>query len=231
MRFLTAEKTYLASCIIVALGVLLAVSCEHTVDDFIEATSIKPHVCDTAIVYFEEELYPVLLANCTNSGCHDTESQTASVDLSSYEALIQSDIVNLSEPVNSKLYQVIRGPVQQNGNKNSSVSQMPPAPAQPLSDRIQAQVLNWIRQGARDTSCPSACDTVDVGYTSTIKPLINTSCLSCHLPPEPAAGMDFTQYEVIRDMTHHGGFINNPRVTTCDSIKFELWLAKGTPED
>ncbi len=222
------KGTFLLSAAIVCL---ILCSCVHTEEDFVVATSVPPQICDEDIVYFEQEVFPVLLANCTNSGCHDGETQARGIQLTSYTDLMESDIINLNTPSHSLLYQVLSEENRNQGEDVLTEMQMPPEPYVPLSEAKQESILAWISQGAKNTSCDQACDTLEVGYTSTIKPLITTSCLSCHLPPEPAAGLDFTQYQVIKDMALHGGFINNPRVTTCDSIQFELWIAKGTPND
>ena len=95
---------------------------------------------DTPIptVRYQNDIAPIIAANCGQPGCHGTE-RTERFNLLSYSEL--SGLVVPNKPHNSKLYNVIR---LYDGNA------MPPKPYDPLSDTQIGQIYIWILQGATD---------------------------------------------------------------------------------
>ena len=50
--------------------------------------------CHSDTIYFEQEVLPILTSNCAYSGCHDQGSAEDDIVLTTYETLIESDIVS-----------------------------------------------------------------------------------------------------------------------------------------
>ncbi len=101
-------------------------------------TTVQP---DAAIptVSYQQDIAPIIAANCAQSGCHGAE-RTESFNLLSYAAL--SRLVVPDKPHSSQLYEVIR--------LYSGEKAMPPSPNEPLTDTQIGQIYVWILQGATE---------------------------------------------------------------------------------
>ncbi len=89
-------------------------------------------------VSYTNDIAPIIAANCTQSGCHGSD-RPKKFSLLSYGEL--SQLVTPFKPHSSELYNVIR---LYDGNE------MPPKPADPLTDVQIGQIYVWILQGATD---------------------------------------------------------------------------------
>ena len=78
------------------------------------------HPCDPDSVYFEKDVLPILVSNCTMSGCHDVASHKEGVILTDYHYTRNTGGIKLSNPANSALYKVLN---------ETGGDQMPPPPA------------------------------------------------------------------------------------------------------
>lgn len=90
-------------------------------------------------VCFQSQILPTIKTSCGYTGCH---SEGAGFSLTNY-----SEIRNIVTPGNaakSKLYKVITAV--------NGVIMMPPS--RPLSKEQRTQIMVWIEQGAKNTSCP-----------------------------------------------------------------------------
>ena len=116
MKFLS-----LFVCLIISLT-----SCKHDV--------IVP---DSPVISFQNEVQPILVANCTESGCH--ASSGGEFPLVSYQDALSN--VTPENGRDSKLYKSITG-------KGESI--MPPAPRPMLSDAAIRLIYIWIEQGAKN---------------------------------------------------------------------------------
>lgn len=90
-------------------------------------------------VSYQQDVAPIIAANCAQTGCHGPENAEGP-NLLSYTAL--SGFVVPNKPHSSRLYNVIR--------LYDGSSVMPPKPNQPLSDVQLGQIYVWISQGATD---------------------------------------------------------------------------------
>ena len=89
-------------------------------------------------VSYQNDIAPIIAANCGQSGCHGAEN-TEKFNLLSYSKL--SRLVEPNQPHKSELYNVIR---------LYGGGAMPPEPNLPLSDVQITQIYVWILQGATD---------------------------------------------------------------------------------
>lgn len=91
------------------------------------------------------------------------------------------------------------------------------------------------------------CDTANVTYSGTIKPLVDQYCATsgCHNAPTPT-GWDFTRFDRLKNaatvnnrlmlsITHSAGAAampkDMPKMDDCAIAKFRIWVAAGSPEN
>lgn len=89
-------------------------------------------------VSYQNDIAPIIAANCAQSGCHGTD-RPRKFSLLSYSEL--SRLVVPNKPHSSELYNVIR--LYEGGV-------MPPKPNESLSDMQIGQIYVWILQGATE---------------------------------------------------------------------------------
>ena len=130
-------------------------------------------------VCFTRDILPIINSNCAQSGCHDAISHKDNLNLTTYSGIMKA--VKAGSPSTSSLYRQI------------SNNQMPQYPYSRLSDTMKTLINLWITQGAKNTTCTTTnCDTVNVTYEGTIKPIITFNCMGCHGGASPDGGVDLT---------------------------------------
>lgn len=135
-------------------------------------------------VCFTRDILPIINSNCAQSGCHDAISHKDNLNLTTYSGIMKA--VKAGSPSTSSLYRQI------------SNNQMPQYPYSRLSDTMKTLINLWITQGAKNTTCTTTnCDTVNVTYEGTIKPIITFNCMGCHGGASPDGGVDLTNDEVV----------------------------------
>lgn len=222
------------------LGLLAAVVvtltfCKHKADLTIAPpppTPLPASNCSPDTVYFENTVLPILTSNCAKSGCHDAETHEHGVQMTDYWSILEE--VRPYDPNDSELYEVLFS----NGEER-----MPPDA--PLSDEQKSAIYYWILQGALDNRCNSTdCDTTNVTYTATLKPLLDLWCTGCHGGASPAAGISLGSYNelsavadggrLIGAIRHQAGFYPMPKggsfLSECQIREFELWISLGKPQ-
>ncbi len=146
---------------------LLYASCKH---DMIEATVSQtpvPIVNPTSdSVCFTAEVLPLFQSYCGSKGCHGSGSAEEGVSLETYFNIMKG--ISPSNPNNSKYFREI------------TKGAMPPKNSPQLSSAQVAVLQKWITQGAKNTSCVSACDTSKYTYTNAVQSLLATNCNGCH---------------------------------------------------
>lgn len=94
---------------------------------------------ETREISFAQDITPLFNASCNFSGCHNTGGTKPDLsDGKAYNALISGNYINVDAPEDSELYQWLT-------NKRST-----PMPLSGPDPNINATVLAWIKQGARD---------------------------------------------------------------------------------
>lgn len=146
--------------------------------------------CHPDSVYYARDIQPVLSASCAFAGCHDGGTASDGVDLSSYQAVMQSEVVRPGRPENSDLYEVI--------NDSDPDKRMPPPPRAALPQKQIESIKKWIEQGAQNLQC-DACDTATVSYAVPVAGLVAQNCLACHSGPQASSGLLLSDYDALRD--------------------------------
>jgi hypothetical protein len=198
--------------------------------------------CDPDTVYFEQDILPIFSANCTMSGCHNSNNPADGIDLSSYAAVMSSNIVKPGQASNSDLFEAI---TETDPNKI-----MPRPPMSALPPAQINLIKNWINQGALDLKCDKGCDTTNVTYNGTIKPLLQTSCTVCHNASIAGGGYNLTNYadasgnkgvqtsalngSLSGSVNHTGSFPmpkGGAKLPQCKLDQIRIWVAAGAPNN
>jgi len=195
--------------------------------------------CDSTLVYFEQEVLPIIISNCAKSGCHDAITHEEGLNLTSYTKIMSSGIVKPNRPDNSKLIKVL---------KENGEDAMPPYPNQRLTTEQINLLSTWIAQGAKDTSCIETivtCNTTSVSYAGFIAPLFSTFCAGCHSGGNPSGGIVLNSYNGVKGVAQNGrligaiswspGFKGMPdggnKLTDCSIAKIQAWINDGAPNN
>jgi len=197
--------------VMAALFFVTVISCERepvyigelpdptdTIPDPVDTTPVyvNEHPCDPDSVYFEVQVLPILTSNCALSGCHDVQTHKEGVILTNYEYVLSTGDIKLNSPSSSDIYKSLN---------ESGEDRMPPPPYSALTAEQKALILKWIQQGAQDLHCDGGCDTTNVGFASSVKPLIDLRCKGCHGANNPGGGIKLTNYDEIKTAALDGG--------------------------
>ncbi len=217
---------------------LFAFGCHHTVTP--PETGPDPVVyespCDPDVVYFVQDVLPLLVSSCAQTGCHNTASHEDGIILESYEVILaHQDLIVPGDPGESELIEVLY---------ETGDDLMPPAPNAPLTTEQINTLSLWIEQGALNLSC-SECDTTSVTFSGSILPLLNSTCAGCHSGSSPSGGVSLTNHaEVVAAIGSNnlmpsirqeaGASVMPPAgnpLNECQVQLFEIWIAEGMPNN
>ncbi len=193
--------------------------------------------CDSDSVYFNLQILPILVSNCSSSGCHDVASHEDGVILTSYDEVMNSDIVQPGDPSDGDLIEVL--------TTSDPDDRMPPPPASPLSAQQLQLIQTWIAQGAKNLDCSGICDTSAVTWQGTIKPIIQTYCKGCHSGSSPGGGVDLSYYAGVSGSAFDGSLVgtvdhlpgwhampkNSAKMSECNIAKIKIWVNAGAPNN
>lgn len=210
------------------------------VDTMTMDTTITGEPCDPDVIYFDQQILPLLIGNCTNSGCHNAVDAADGVILNTYQNVMLTADVRPFDLSGSDLYEVI--------TETDPDDRMPQPPNAPLSNQQINLVAQWILQGAENLSCDpvsTSCDTLNVSFSQLIFPIINNNCLGCHSGPNPNGGIDLTTYDNIKSQALNGklygaiagleGFVpmplNGNPLPNCQIEQIEQWIEDGAPQN
>ena len=194
-----------------------------------------PVTCDPNTVWYQQQIQPLLTSNCTmGNGCHSSATDDNDwIDLTSFGALMNSGVVQ-----DGDLWEAI--------NDDDPDDIMPRPPQTPLTSAQIALIGQWIGQGAQNNSCePTSCDTLNVTYSGTIRPVIQARCQGCHSGATPQGGLDFTSWNVLHSVAaegrlagaiqHQTGYASMPptgsALSDCRVQQFLLWIDAGAPNN
>ena len=155
--------------------------------------------CNADTAYFQQQVLPVIVSNCSMSGCHDAISHEEGIILTTYESIMSTGKIKPGNPGDSEIF----GKIITNDNDN----RMPPPPRNRLTaDQVEV-IRKWIQQGAINNSCQSSvCDTASAGYSNYIKPMITSRCQGCHSATSPGGGYDLSTYAGVKARMDDGKF-------------------------
>lgn len=205
-----------------------------------EAPTIVPGPCDPGTVYFQEDVLPLLVSNCAQSGCHDAASAQDGIVLDSFSGLLygdDDDLVVPGQPGESELMEVILD--------TDPDKRMPPPPADPLDAATVDLIADWIGQGALNLSCNDDCDTSDFSWSGRILPMLELNCTGCHGGPEPDAGLVLSEHSeavsavaylsLLEHVQQLEGYSPMPPsgnpLDSCAILALEGWISDGMPNN
>jgi hypothetical protein len=242
------------SAVLVASGtaILFLLSCKHELPEPIGSTNPgngtgpgtgtanpgTPVTCSPDTAYFQQQVLPIFISNCAMSGCHDPASHQDGVILNNYNNIMSTGDVDPYDPGNSEVFEMIVEP--------DPDDRMPPAPGSPLPQAQIEIIRKWILQGAKNNSCvSSACDSVNVTYSVTIKNIISNKCQGCHSGSAPANGFDLSTYAGVKARINDGklwGAVNHipgyspmpkngSKLSVCELGQVKKWIDMGAPNN
>ncbi len=194
--------------------------------------------CSPDTVYFQQQVLPVLISNCSVSGCHDAASHQDGVVLTDYTSIMITGEVQPGSPGNSEIWEKI--------NESDPDDRMPPPPRNRLTQEQRDMIRKWIMQGAKNNSCASsACDTTSVSYSGTIKNIISIKCQGCHSSSSASGGIDLGTYQGVKAkindgrlwgaVNHMPGYAAMPRngnkLSDCELKQIKKWIDASAPNN
>jgi hypothetical protein len=196
--------------------------------------------CDSQVIYFNNEILPLLRSNCAKSGCHDAISHQEDIILDNYQNVMASGIVVPFDLNESKMFEAI--------TENDPDKVMPEPPNQRLTADQITLIASWILQGAKDLECdPNAgqCITTNISYSTYIAPLIATNCAGCHSGPNASGNIVLTSHDGVKTVADNGrllgaitwanGYQRMPKgsgqLSDCNIEKIKAWINDGAPNN
>lgn len=228
-----------AYLLLTVAAIIIAISsCKHEIPiippDSTTTVGDTSIPCDPNKIYFQQQVLPVLVSNCAQSGCHDNASHKEGIILTSYNSTMSTGGVRAGYPYNSELYTKIRS------------GEMPPQGNTQLTQSQKDLIYTWILQGAQNLVCQNACgDTVNITYTASVKPIISNKCQGCHSGPTPQGGIDLSTYAGVYAQVTSGklwgslnwdaGFSSMPKygnkLSVCELTQIHKWIIQGAPNN
>lgn len=92
---------------------------------------------------------------------------------------------------------------------------------------------------------PNACDTINVSYSQHIAPYVTTNCVNCHGGNSPSAGINLSNYTLVKasvtngtfggSVNHLSGYSPMPKGSAktepCMLSKINRWITQGAPNN
>lgn len=184
-------------------------------------------------VFFNENILPIFISNCTQSKCHNSQDKKEGYDLSNYEGIMKGIVAK--HPLQSEVYNTIRG----------SNPSMPQRPYAKLSTESVELIKLWINMGAPNSFNTTSCDSTAVTFNKTINPIIKTWCIGCHNGSGSGAGIDLSTYDGIKSSIVSGRFLgsikystgyskmpkNSTQLSSCNIAVIQKWIREGYPNN
>ncbi len=189
--------------------------------------------CDSNVVYFQQQVLPLLISNCAVPGCHDQATDDNDwIEITTFTSLMNSGIVQ-----NGDMYEAL--------TETDPDKVMPPPGQNGLSQEQIDLIQTWILQGAQYNSCSAVCDTTNVTYAGTIVPLVQQRCGGCHGGANPQGGINLGTHAVLSTLALDGTLAasvthdplgipmppTGPMLPQCDIDKFLIWIQDGAPNN
>lgn len=228
-----------------SIFVFLMYACKHDpinpIDPPIDPPVDPPsgNLCDPDSVYFQNQILPILVSNCTESGCHNPQDHEEGVVLNSYQNLLATvNHVTLNDWDENKLIKSL---------EEDDLEDRMPQNKPPLSSDQINLIKTWINQGALNNACnesSAGCDTIGGSkYASFVQPLIQTRCKGCHSGTNPQGGIKLTTYAEIKPLALNGRLYasvtravnwmpnGGAKLDDCTLVKMKTWIDSGAPEN
>jgi hypothetical protein len=194
--------------------------------------------CSPDTAWFQQQVLPIFVSNCSSAGCHDAVSHQEGIVLTNYNSIMNTGKIVPGQPSRSKSWVKI--------NESNTNDRMPPPPYNPLSQQQKDIIYKWIMQGAQNNACLELqCDTITVTYSTTIKNLLGNKCIGCHNNINASGGYDLSQYSGVKARVDDGrlwgsvnfltGFSSMPKngqkLSDCELNQLHKWISNGAPNN
>ncbi|NNC94998.1 MAG: hypothetical protein HKN92_05500 [Chitinophagales bacterium] len=195
--------------------------------------------CDSTIIYFENQIRPLIASNCAIPGCHDALTAEEGVVLNNYDNIMSTADIKAFDPEDSDLYEVL---IETDPDKRMP----PPSTGNSLTSEQITLIYNWIDQGANNNYCSdSACDTVAMSFTNDIHPIIQQYCIGCHSSGVASGGIIMETHSQLQALAfngslfgtinHEAGYVpmpyNQTPLDVCFINKIKSWIDDGAPNN
>ena len=206
--------------------------CKHDTTDIVSASKgdtthiVNPTVNLIDSICYTEVVEPLLLANCSRSGCHNDTTRQKGISVASYHSLISS----------------ISGELLLKCIKDTGELRMPPDPSPHLTDTQIAVIQQWVKEGMKfNIDCMGPCDTSKITYSITIKNIMKNSCNGCHCSSTPI----LLSYDSVHYYVNNGKFLGSimhtgsclpmpdklPKLPECQIKQIKKWVDAGAPNN
>jgi len=215
------------------VGISLLAACVHQPEWTAEGNiPINEGPCGPNLVYFQNDILPILISNCSEPGCHDATTRANGVQTSTYVDLMNSQIIRAGDPSESKLWKSI--------TETDPGDRMPQGKP-PLTNEQMNLIRRWIEQGAKNTRCESACDTAVFTYKAAIQPMLQKNCVGCHTSASPSGGVALDTYASTKTYALNGKLYGSvsfdpaykpmpqggQMLDSCKLTQIRKWIADG----
>jgi hypothetical protein len=191
---------------------------------------------------FQREVLPIFNNKCSNTNCHDKSTHKDRWILSRYtDTTIKGTLYRGIQSLSLETFQ--------HGLTLTGDDKMPPEEYPQLTSAEIDTIVKWYNEGAQPTTCsgnPLVCDTSNVTYSGTIRPIIERNCIGCHSEATPLnSDTDLSRYdslyveamngELMSSLDHSGYVVAMPQdvdqLPDCLIRQFRAWVNKGAPNN
>ncbi len=217
------------------IGATYIISCKHDVPNPVNSNvvTIDSNGCDPNVVYFENDVLPLISAGCAYSKCHDAASHKEGVILIDYASIMDHGDIKPGKPNSSKLYEVLL-------KSRNSEEAMPPPPNAEFTTAQKDVIKKWIEQGALNNRCDD-CNTTSVKYSVQVTSVLNKNCNACHSASAANGNVVLDSYSEVKKYVDNGkliGTINHKagykamppsgtKMTDCNLRTIQIWIDNG----
>ena len=168
---------------------------------FILPTFAEIQILGKSTVDFEKDVKPILLENCMD--CHAAESPQGGLVLNSFESIVtggekSGPSIILGNGKKSPLIQYLRGEL---------LPRMP-AEGDPLPEKQITLISQWIDGLENTKKAPLGTIASVHEFKTTIKPLLEQNCFSCHNSDSHKSGLVLETQELVAQ----GGALQGPAI-------------------
>jgi hypothetical protein len=189
--------------------------------------------CDPDTSYFQTQVLPLLVSNCSKDGCHNSTSHREGIVLDNYSNIMATGNIIPGNAGQSRIYRSL--------TQSDPEERMPPYPSNSLTSSQINTIFHWIDQGALNNTCSNVCDTTNVTFSGSVFPIIQNSCIGCHSGFNAGGQVDLTTYQNILLSVQNGRLLgsieNNPgfsampkggnKLPDCQIDMVRIWIQNG----
>ena len=234
------QRSSFSIFVLITLFALSIFACKH--DPLIPIDPVTPPTggsCDPDTIYFQNQILPLLVSNCTESGCHNAQDHKEGIVITSYQTLLSTvERVTQNDWGKNKLIKSLQ---------ESDLEKRMPQNKPPFTTDQIDMIKKWINQGAVNNACDESfggCDTLSgATYTAFVQPLLQIKCKGCHSGASPQGGIKMTTYAETKILALDGRLYSSvtasvnwmpkggAKLDDCKLAKLKKWIDAGALEN